>query len=174
MNHLRVVEEEVIYPYFDWSSDFPTISFPYPREGLDFPEQDIYWVESKMPEEIPPEGYHYEEGKPVLKDGKWEGVWELVKDSESPGEDFYNRYVGNEKLDLFTFEEQLAVVEATLTDPMVKLTYDRMLGASYFSYEDPQTKQGLDLLVTKGLLTEERMIEIVKTVTNGHIDLSQE
>lgn len=71
------------------------------------------------------------------------------------------RFVGNQKLDLFTKTEQLAVVAATMTDPMVKLLYDRLLGAAYLTYEDPETEQGLALLVDKGLITPERKAEIV-------------
>ena len=73
----------------------------------------------------------------------------------------YPRFTGNAKLDLFTKSEQLEVVTATITDPIVKLMYDRLLGAAYLTYEDPETEQGLSLLVSKGLLTEERKAEIV-------------
>lgn len=71
------------------------------------------------------------------------------------------RFVGNQKLDLFTPAEQLAVVTATMQDPVVKLLYDRLLGAAYWSYEDAETEHGLALLVDKGLLTPERKAEIV-------------
>lgn len=71
------------------------------------------------------------------------------------------RFVGNQKLDLFSKAEQLAVVTATMTDPVVKLLYDRLLGAAYLTYEDPETEQGLALLVDKGLITPERKAEIV-------------
>ncbi|MFD2755662.1 hypothetical protein [Comamonas terrae] len=71
------------------------------------------------------------------------------------------RFVGNQKLDLFSPAEQLAVVTATMTDPVVKLLYDRLLGAAYLTYEDPETEQGLALLVEKGLITPERKAEIV-------------
>lgn len=71
------------------------------------------------------------------------------------------RFFGNEKLDLFTMQEQLAVVTATMSDPVVKLMYDRLLGAAYLTYEDPETEQGLSLLVSKGLLTAERKSAIV-------------
>lgn len=71
------------------------------------------------------------------------------------------RYVGNAKLDLFTLDEQLAVVTATMTDPVVKLMYDRLLGAAFLTYEDPETEQGLSLLASKGLLTPERKAAIV-------------
>lgn len=73
----------------------------------------------------------------------------------------YPRFEGNDKLDLFTQAEQLAVVTATMTDPQVKLMYDRLLGAAFLTYEDPETEQGLQLLVVKGLLTQERKVEIV-------------
>lgn len=73
----------------------------------------------------------------------------------------YPRFYGNSKLDLFSPEEQLAVVTATLADPVVKLMYDRLLGAAYLTYEDPETEQGLSLLVAKGLLSLERKLEIV-------------
>lgn len=73
----------------------------------------------------------------------------------------YPRYYGNQKLDLFTPPEQLAVVTATMSDPLVKLIYDRMIGAAYMSYEDPETEVGLSLLCDKGLLTQERKVEIV-------------
>ena len=93
----------------------------------------------------------------------WE--WDGQKLSEvypEPVSLAYPRFVGNEKLDLFTLQEQMAVVTATMTDPMVKLMYDRLLGAAYLSYEDPETEQGLPLLVDKGLLTPERKAEIVQ------------
>ena len=76
----------------------------------------------------------------------------------------YRKFYGNEKLNLFTPTEQLSVVEATMTDPVVKLMYDRLLGAAFLTYEDPETEQDLSLLVQKGLITEERKAEIVSTM----------
>lgn len=76
----------------------------------------------------------------------------------------YRKFYGNEKLDLFTQVEQLAVVTATMSDPVVKLLYDRLLGAAFLTYEDPETEQGLSLLVQRGLITEERKAEIVSTM----------
>ena len=73
----------------------------------------------------------------------------------------YPRFYGNAKLDLFTQAEQLEVVTATMTDPMVKLMYDRLLGSAYMTYEDPETERGLALLVSKGVLTPERKSAIV-------------
>ena len=81
-----------------------------------------------------------------------------------PPELQFPRFHGNHKLDLFTLQEQLAVVAATMTDPVVKLMYDRLLVAAYLSYEDPEMEQGLSLLVDKGLITQERKLEIVSTM----------
>lgn len=81
----------------------------------------------------------------------------------------YPRYYGNQKLDLFTQAEQLAVVTATMSDPLVKLMYDRLLGAAYLTYEDAETEQGLHLLVDKGLLTDARKAEIVTRMTGQEI-----
>lgn len=78
-----------------------------------------------------------------------------------PLQKIYPQFRGNEKLDLFTPFEQLSIVTATMSDPLVKLIYDRMIGAAYLSYEDPETEAGLALLVGKGLLTPERKTEIV-------------
>lgn len=93
-----------------------------------------------------------EVGSVALADGTWGAGAQAV---------MWPRFVGNQKLDLFTPAEQLAVVTATMQDPVVKLLYDRLLGAAYWSYEDAETELGLALLVDKGLLTPERKAEIV-------------
>ncbi|MFZ7337931.1 hypothetical protein ACLS0R_16975 [Comamonas jiangduensis] len=107
------------------------------------------------------------------------GAWviELIPDPvpepepepEPTPEPQYSRFFGNAKLDLFTPAEQLAVVTATMTDPVVKLMYDRLLGAAYLTYADAETEQGLQLLVDKGLLTTERKAEIVVHMTGQEI-----
>ena len=73
----------------------------------------------------------------------------------------YPVFEGNAKLDLFTKAEQLAVVTVAMTDPQVKLMYDRLINAAYLTYEDPETEQGLQLLLVNGLLTHERKAQIV-------------
>lgn len=73
----------------------------------------------------------------------------------------FPRFYGNEKLDLFTPSEQYAVAEAASTDPLVALTFYRMINAAYMSYESPETEQGLTLLEDKGLLLPNRKAEIV-------------
>ena len=73
----------------------------------------------------------------------------------------YPRFSALEMLDLFTEAEQLAVVQATMADAAVKLWYDRMIAATFVTYEDPRTDGGLQALVTAGLITAERKAEIV-------------
>lgn len=73
----------------------------------------------------------------------------------------YRKFYGNDKLDLFTPSEQLAVVTATMTDPVVKLVYDRLIGATYLTYEDPETEYGLQIMLDKGLITYDRKVAIV-------------
>ena len=89
--------------------------------------------------------------------------WTQMKTAEQLAEVALSwpKFTGNAKLDLFTQAEQLEVVTATMADPMVKLMYDRLLGAEYLTYEDPETEQCLSLLVSKGLLTAERKSAIV-------------
>lgn len=76
----------------------------------------------------------------------------------------FKKFYGNEKLDLFTREEQVKIITTTLTDPIVKLFYDRLINASYVTYEDAETEEGLTLLVEKGLITSERKVEIVNSM----------
>lgn len=73
----------------------------------------------------------------------------------------YPRLTALEMLDLFTEPEQLAVVEATMANAAVKLWYDRMIAATFVTYEDPRTEGGLQALVDAQLLTPERKAAIV-------------
>lgn len=99
----------------------------------------------------------------VHPDNPAQGVWVLAPEP-SPA---FPRFTGNAKLDLFTQAEQLAVVQATMTDAHVKLMYDRLIGAAFWTYEDPETERGLSLLVDKDLLTAERKAEIVTAMQPG-------
>lgn len=74
----------------------------------------------------------------------------------------YPQFTALEMLDLFTEAEQLAVVNATMTNAAVKLWYDRMIAATYITYQDPRTEGGLQALVDSGLLTQVRKDEIVQ------------
>lgn len=73
----------------------------------------------------------------------------------------YPVFTALQMLDLFTESEQLAVVAATMSVPEVKLWYDRMIAASYVTYEDPRVEAGLAALVGAGLLDGGRKDAIV-------------
>lgn len=73
----------------------------------------------------------------------------------------YPRLTALEMLDQFTEAEQLAVVAATMTAPAIKLWYDRLIAATYVTYEDPRTESGLQALVDAELITPQRKAEIV-------------
>ena len=89
--------------------------------------------------------------------------WTQMKTAEQLAEAArsWPKFTGNAKLDLFTKSEQLEVVTATITDPIVKLMYDRLINAAFWTYEDAETEEGLSMLVSKKLLTAERKSAIV-------------
>lgn len=66
--------------------------------------------------------------------------------------------------DLFTINEQLSIRESQLIDTEVGLVYDMMLSAQSIDISDQRTIQGMDLLVAKGLLTNQRRNEILQEV----------
>ena len=66
-----------------------------------------------------------------------------------------------EFLDMFTDAEQLAVASAAMANAQVKLWYDRMLAAMFVSLADVRTGEGLQALVSAGLLTQARRDAIV-------------
>ena len=71
------------------------------------------------------------------------------------------QFTSLEFLDLFTDAEQLAVVSAAMASAQVKLWYDRMLAAMFVSLADVRTGEGLQALVSAGLLTQARREAIV-------------
>ena len=102
---------------------------------------------------------------------KWEGGWVLHPVPALPGEEEEEeepastpappRFVPLEFLDLFTEAEQLAVVQATLSNAAVKLWYDRVLAATYITLDDPRVEIGLAALTAAGLLSEERKLAVL-------------
>lgn len=86
---------------------------------------------------------------------------EYVNPPPPPKEPIYPQFTALEMLDLFTEAEQLAVVGATMVEPAVKLWYDRLIAATFVTYEDPRTEGGLQALVDAELLTPQRKAEIV-------------
>jgi hypothetical protein len=68
-----------------------------------------------------------------------------------------------EFMDLFTDNEQLGIILATQKDPIIKRWYDKAMGGSSFSLDHSQTELGLSALVSNGLLTAERKVEVLST-----------
>lgn len=100
---------------------------------------------------------------PVTSGCFWRGDhWEIVESMPAPV--VYRDLTSLEFLELFTDAEQVAVVSATMTSPVVKLWYDKMLAAMNITLSDPRTEAGLDALVAAGLLTAERKSEIVEAM----------
>lgn len=66
------------YPYAGWARDFPSTSFPTPRDGLDFPEQGIRWVYPTERPEHDPETEMVVEGQPEQAEGQWHQTWQVV------------------------------------------------------------------------------------------------
>ena len=147
------------YPYNGWRRDFPLTTFPTTRDGIDFPEQDIFWVHGSPKPEYDPETEMVVEGQPKRRRGKWRKTWTVVERPPVPV--VYPQFTPLELLDLFTEAEQLAVVGATMSVPAVKLWYDRLIAATYVTYEDPRTEGGLQALVDAELLDPGRKSEIV-------------
>lgn len=61
----------------------------------------------------------------------------------------------------FTIDEHAAIMAATATDPMVAALMDRRSQALHIDLDYPEQRTGLDYLVSKGLLTAERVEAIL-------------
>lgn len=109
--------------------------------------------------EIPadPENRDYAEYLAWLEDGNEP----LPPPDPEPLPPQYPRLTALEMLDQFTEAEQLGVVAATMTEPAIKLWYDRLIAATYVTYDDPRTEAGLQALVDAELITPERKADIV-------------
>lgn len=71
------------------------------------------------------------------------------------------KFLPLEFLDKFTIDEQMAVVSATMNSVPVKLWYDKLLAASFVDLNDTRTLEGLNALVSAGLLDSSRINEIM-------------
>lgn len=92
----------------------------------------------------------------------WNGkAWTVLPERPPAPPPIYPEFSANQMLDLFTPEEQILVVSATMSVPDVKLWYDRMIGADYVTYADPRTEAGLQALVDASLLDPGRKANIV-------------
>lgn len=89
------------------------------------------------------------------------GEWVEPEDTRE-----YKHFTGQAKLDLFTEEEQAAIIGAAYSgDIEVAMIYERFKIADYLTYSDPKVEVGLSLLVSKEKLTEERKSEIIAVMT---------
>lgn len=61
----------------------------------------------------------------------------------------------------FTDEEFVAILTAAKTDVQIEAWYARFNSASQIDLSDPRTVSGMDLLVSKSLLTQERADKIL-------------
>lgn len=71
------------------------------------------------------------------------------------------RYSPLQFMELFSQEEQLIIVSASMSNAMVKLWYDKMLAASEIVLTDERVTSGLAALVDAGLLAQERVDAIM-------------
>lgn len=62
---------------------------------------------------------------------------------------------------LYTLDELVAIEVATETDPVLRVLQRMQQAATFISLDDPRTIQGMQLLVSKSLLTQERYDEIM-------------
>ena len=66
----------------------------------------------------------------------------------------------------FTFDEKVAIEDAAKVDTQVKVLLDDQKSATYIDLGRADTAAGLDLLVAKGLLTQQRRDEILNAPIN--------
>lgn len=81
-----------------------------------------------------------------------------------PPQQFKTQMASLEYLDRFTEEEQLAVAEAAMSNPVVNLWYMRMGMAEYIDVTDPRVGQGIDALIAAGLLDEGRKEALLQPI----------
>lgn len=78
--------------------------------------------------------------------------------SKVPPIDFFER---------FTEQEQLKIVELTLTNAVVKLWYDKLMASKEVMLFDVKLSESLDNLVSLGALSENRRLEILPIQNSG-------
>lgn len=81
-------------------------------------------------------------------------------DSANPIIPLATQLTSLEFLDKFTHDEQLAVVQASMQSAQVKIWYDRMLAASFIDFSDPRIAEGIDALISVGLINANRKLEL--------------
>lgn len=64
-------------------------------------------------------------------------------------------------IELFTPEEQLAVVIAAMRSPELRLWYDKLMAADQVVFDDPRLIEGMSVLVAYNLISQSRKEEIL-------------
>lgn len=170
MFYLKVEEHTVIKTGMQRASAEREVRALYPNTSLPSHLPEAMLEDHGYFEEHPtpiPEGDVVTEGQPEQReDGKWYQTWNVREftpeeiEANTPVSE-YPHFTPLELLDLFTEAEQLAIVGATMNVPEVKLWYDRMIAATFVTYEDPRTVGGLQALVDAELLDPVRKAVIV-------------
>lgn len=89
------------------------------------------------------------------------GEWVEPEDNRD-----FKHFTGQAKLDLFTEQEQAAIIGAAYVgDIEVAMVYERFKIADYLTYSDPKVDAGLTLLVAKEKITAARKAEIIHAMT---------
>ena len=108
------------------------------------------------------------EGEPIIpavegKDRYYQnGAWEYVDIEQGGNEEqpvepvLITKFTSLEFLDRFTEAEQLAVVQATMSNASIKLWYDKLLAASFIDLVDPRVEGGIDALIAFEFISPDR------------------
>lgn len=91
------------------------------------------------------------------------GAWEVLDGYPAKPKE-YRQFTPLSVLELFTEEEQLTIVTASMSVPAVRLWYDKLIAATFVSYADPRMDTGLQTLVGAGLITQERKDAIAEVM----------
>lgn len=91
----------------------------------------------------------------------------LLSENSSTSEKDFKHFTGQDKLSIFTQDEQKAIYRAAYRDydEDVMLVVKGLDNALYLTYSDERTVAGLELLEAKGLITPERHQEIIAVMT---------
>jgi hypothetical protein len=60
-----------------------------------------------------------------------------------------------------TFAERVAIETAAETDPEIRVVKQSLLAANLIQVDDPEMVAGIELYIAKGLIAEERKVEIL-------------
>lgn len=101
-----------------------------------------------------------ERGVPVTVEVEMTAEEIAAFEAERAAPPIERRYSPLQFMDLFTDDEQLAIVTATLANPAVKLWYDKMLAAHEINLNDARVTAGLAALAAAGLISEARIAEL--------------